>query len=411
MLETTLFVLTLVLSALFSGSETAYVAANRMKIRIAFRENDGSSATATLLKSDQRFLATTLVGNNIVMVACSSLAVVVFSTFINEALLVLFTTMILLLFGEIFPKSITSQIPNRSLRFTIHTLTIFYILFYPLILLAEQLSHFFVWIFNREPESSKIFSKYNLMVLVREYSSRTNTQHYYQRILSRALRFRDKKLWDVMIPRTDIKGVQQGESLESIKTIFEESGFSRLPVYNGDLDDIRGFLYVLDFYRADFGTMPPLRPPYFLPESNKVIDALKKMQEARVSMAVTVDEHGGTAGLVTIEDMVEKLVGAINDEFDLKKKHVKSSGESTLIVDGKTSVDELRERYHFDIPEGDYVTIAGLIIDVLGSIPGAGESIDFDSFKARVLDASETKIIKVWLTKKPKPIAVHKSNS
>ncbi len=403
-LETTLFVLTLILSALFSGSETAYVAANRLKIRLAFRENDASFATTTLLKSDQRFLTTTLVGNNIVMVACSSLAVAVFSTFINDALLVLFTTLFLLMFGEIFPKSITSQMPNRSLRFTIHMLTMFYILFYPLILLAEQISRLLVLLINRESESTKIFSKYDLMVLVREYSSRTTNQLQYERILSRALKFRNKKLWDVMIPRTDINGIEKGETIESIKSIFQQTGYSRLPLYDGDFDHILGFLYMLDFYRAEPGQLPALREPLNLPESTNVVDALKKMQHARVSIAVTVDEHGGTAGLVTVEDIVEKLVGAIHDEFDFKKKHVTSSGESTLIVDGKTSVDELRERYQFDIPEGDYVTIAGMITDALGRIPKIGEAVDFQSFKVRILDASDTKIVKVWMTKKPPKI-------
>jgi CBS domain containing-hemolysin-like protein len=329
--------------------------------------------------------------------------VIVFSAFINEALVILFTTMFLLIFGEIFPKSITSQMPNRSLRLTINVLSFFYVLFYPLIWLAEHLSRLFVWIFNRETESSKIFSKYDLMVLVREYSSQSNKEQYYQKILSRAIKFRDKRLWDVMIPRTEIQGVEVGDSIESIHQFFEKTGLSRLPVYKGDLDHIIGFYYVLDFYHTKSGALPQVREPYFLPESMRVMDALKNMQQENVSVAVTVDEHGGTAGLVSIEDMVEKLVGAINDEFDFKKKQIKASGESTLIVDGKTSVDDLRDRHHFDIPDGDYVTIAGLITDALGRIPKSGESLDFASFKLRVLDATDTKITKVWMTKKPNP--------
>ncbi len=407
--ETTLFVVTLFLSALFSGSETAYIAANRLKIRLAFHEHDKSFASATLLKSDQRFLATTLVGNNIVMVACSSLAVIVFTLFINEALVVLFTTIFLLIFGEILPKSITSQMPNRSLRLTIHILSFFYLLFYPLIWLAEHLSRLFIWFFNRETESSKIFSKYDLLVLVREYSSQSHNEQHYQSILSRALKFRDKRLWDVMIPRTEIQAVQLNDPIDSIKLLFEKSGLSRLPVYDGDLDNIVGFYYWLDFFRVEIGTLPQERQPCFLPESTRVMDALQSMQQDKISVAVAVDEHGGTAGLVSIEDMVEKLVGAINDEFDLNKKQIKASGESTLIVDGKTSIDDLRDRHHFDIPDGDYVTIAGLITDALGRIPKSGESIDFDSFKARVLDATDTKVTTVWMTQKPNMINENQS--
>ena len=401
--ETTLFVITLLLSAFFSGSETAYVTANRLKIRLYYREQDGASPTATLLHSDQRFLSTTLVGNNIVMVACSSLAVVVFSVFLSEAVLVLFTTMFLLLFGEILPKSIASQMPNKLLRLAVHLLTFFYFLFYPLIWLAETLSRFLVRKFNRDAEATRIFSKYDLLVLVREYASREDFATQNQRILSRAVKFRDKRLWDVMIPRTEILGVEKDEPVHAVKAAFATSGFSRLPVFDGDPDNILGVLYVLDFFSFDFEKLPPLRPPLFLPETTKVIDALKVLQSERISMAITVDEHGGTAGLVTIEDIVEKLVGSILDEFDLRKKHIKTSGDATLVMDGKTSVEDLRERYEVDIPEGDYITVAGLITDTLGRIPKPGESIDFESFKIKVLDASETKILKVWMTKKPGP--------
>ena len=397
--ESILFVLTLLLSAFFSGSETAYVSANRLKIKLSYRDDEKAGSTKKILRSDQRFLSTTLVGNNVVMVACSSLAVIVFSAFVSNAVLVFFTTIFLLLFGEILPKSIATQMPNRALRFSIHVLTIFYYLFYPLIWLAEGLSSLLARLFRRETNKA-LFSKRELLVLLREYSSRSSFAVQNHKLVARALKFRDKRLWDVMIPRTEICGVEKDESLPEVKKMFKKSGYSRLPVYDGDLDNILGFLYALDFFANDFTRRPKMRPTKILPESTRVFEALQTLQKARTSIAVTVDEHGGTAGLVTIEDMVEKLVGAITDEFDYSKKYVKSSGDSALIVDGKTTVDELRERFDIAIPEGDYVTIAGLITDALGRIPNSGEAVDFDTFKLKVLDARENRIVKVWMMKK-----------
>lgn len=398
--ELILFILFLLLSAFFSGSETAYIAANRLKIRLLYHDGERPSSTASLLRSDQRFLSTTLVGNNIVNVACSSLAIVVFSALVSDALVVVVTTAFLLLVGEIFPKSIASQIPNRLLRLSVHILPVFYVFFYPLIWLAEHLSRFFIRILGLKSESSRIFSRFDLLVLMREYSSRKDIE-INQALLSRALKFRDKRLWDVMVPRTDILGVEKDDPIEQIKKVFKESGYSRLPVYQGDLDNVLGFFYARDFFAREATTFPEIRKPLIFSESTKLLEALNTLRRQKTSIAITVDEHGGTAGLVTIEDVIEKLVGAIYDEFDFQKKRIKTAGEFTLIVDGKTSVDELRERYDFNIPEGDYVTIAGFIMDKLGAIPESGQALDLDTFKLKVLDANERKIVKVWLTKKP----------
>ncbi|MBN1560519.1 HlyC/CorC family transporter [candidate division KSB1 bacterium] len=398
--ESVLFVLTLLLSAFFSGSETAYISANRLKIKLSYRDEERTGSQVKLLANDQRFLSTTLVGNNIVMVACSSLAIVVFSSFMNDMLLVISTSLVLMLFGEIFPKSIAVQIPNRLLRFSIKLLTLFYFLFYPLIWLAERLSTLLARAIGRQTHTT-LFSKEELLLLVREYSSRSDFTAQNHKLLARALKFRDRRLWDVMVPRTDIFGVEKDESLEAIREMFSKSGYSRMPVYDGDLDNVLGFLYAKDFFKL-LHVRPALRPAMILPESTRVVEALRTLQQAHKSIAITVDEHGGTAGLVTIEDMVEKLVGAIMDEFDYHQKYVKASGNSTFIVDGKTSVDDLRERFEIKIPEGDYVTIGGLILDTLGRIPQAGDLVDFPTFKLKVLEASETKIIKVWITKKPK---------
>ena len=402
MIYTILFILTLIFSAFFSGSETAFVAANRLKLRILYHNAETGQSTHTLLSSDQRFLTATLVGNNIMIVACSSLAVVVFSSFVSSTALVFVTTSFLLLVGEILPKSIATQMPNRLLRLSLGLLNIFYLLFYPLIWLAEALSRLIVKIFHSSQDQSKLFSKIELPVLVREYASTHIFDGENQLLLSRSLRFRDKRLWDIMIPRTDVIGVASRASIKGIIKTFKDSGFSRLPVYESSLDHITGFYYILDFFNDVHNVKELLRPALVLPESMNAMEALRKLQNEQVSIAVTVDEHGGTAGLVTIEDIVEKLVGAIDDEFDTTRFMIHKTGKSALIADGRITIDELGEKFDIVLPEGEYVTISGLIEEKLGRIAKAGESVDFPDYKVKVLEATKTRIVKVWITKKPK---------
>jgi putative hemolysin len=397
MMEAYLFILTLMLSALFSGAETAYVASNRLKLRVFYYESGGLGSQNLLLKNDQRFLTTTLVGNNIVVTACSSLAVMLFSPYLSNTLLVGATTVFLLIFGEIIPKSIAAQLPNRLSRFTPKLLSLFYILFYPLIWLVERVTRFFMRLLHR-PESFQLFSKIDLPILVREYASTNILTEHDQMLLSRALRIRDRRLWDIMVPRTDIVGIDVDGIPDQIQKVFRDSGFSRLPVFRDHLDQIEGFLYVRDFFAHTGNSLPTLRPALFLPESMRVIEALQTLQQGKKSIAVTVDEHGGTAGLVTLEDIVEKLVGSINDEFDIPKSRVQFSGLRTFTVDGRTSIDELREMQKIHLPEGDYVTVAGLLMDKLEHVPIAGEKIEIDGYSIEVLEAASTKVVKVSIT-------------
>ena len=401
MIYTILFILTLILSAFFSSSETAFVAANRLKLRILYYDADSGQSTRNLLQSDQRFLTATLVGNNIMVVACSSLAVVVFSTFVSSTALVFVTTGFLLLVGEILPKSIATQMPNRLLRLFLGLLNIFYIIFYPIILLTEALSRIIVRIFQSSREQSKLFSKFELPVLVRQYASTTIFDGEDQLLLSRSLRFREKRIWDIMIPRTDVVGVEFDATTQNVVKTFMSSGFSRLPVYENNMDQVKGVYYVLDFIDDPRNINDLIRPALFLPESMNAMEALRKFQNEKVSIAIAVDEHGGTAGLLTLENIIEKLVGAIDDEFDTSRFLIRKTGKSALIADGRITIDELRENLDIILPEGEYVTIAGLIEEKLGRVARAGESVDLPDYKLKVLEATHTKIIKVWIIKKP----------
>ncbi|RPH99227.1 MAG: CBS domain-containing protein [Calditrichaeota bacterium] len=232
-------------------------------------------------------------------------------------------------------------------------------------------------------------------ILIREYATTALSTSHDQILLAGALKIRDRRLWDIMVPRTDIVGVDENDSLDHVKQVFKESGFSRLPVFKDHLDQIDGFYYARDFFTEGGHEFPPLRASLFLPESMRVLEALQTLQKGKKSIAITVDEHGGTAGLVTLEDIVEKLVGSISDEFDKPKSRVQISGQRTLVADGRTSIDELKDVQKLHLPEGDYVTIAGLLEDKLEYIPAAGEKIEINGYSIEVLEANAQKVIQV----------------
>ncbi len=392
-----LFILTLLLSGFFSGSETAYISSNRIKY--ALKPYLDEEEKGGIVADETRFLTTTLVGNNVVMVACSSLAVLVFSNWISESLLVVFTTLILLTFGEIIPKSLAQQIPNLMVRTTSVLMTLFYAVFYPLIFVAQHISSAMISLVDPEQKSVyKLYEKRDLPLLIANYVRVTPHERL---LLSRALRISKRRLSEIMIPRTEIVAVNLEETSRSqINDLFQWSGLSRLPVYRNNLDHIEGFVYILDILTlAENSLSDVLRPAFFIPEHTLAVGALNRMRRLGKSSAIVVDEHGGTAGLVTIEDIVEQLFGSIHDEFDLTIERVRVVSPHVLIANGRAEVRELNEKHHLRLPLGEYVTIAGLITAHLGTIPRPGEEIQLRRCRLIITRADERRILEVKIIK------------
>ncbi|NIA29408.1 MAG: DUF21 domain-containing protein [Actinobacteria bacterium] len=398
-----LFILFL-LGAFFSSSETAYVASNRLKLRLKAHEQKKDKKLFLFLTDAPKFLTTTLVGNNVVIVACSSASVVLLSPYLSETLLVLITTVFLLLFSEILPKSIAQQIPNRFLKVMGGGVNIFYYLLLPLIKLARFMSQVLVRMFGGvDLDVETFFKKSDLPILIRKYSSSNTLSKEDRELVNRAVVIGDKRLHDVMVHRTEIIGVEMGTSIDEIISLFRKTGYSRFPIYEDSLDDVRGFIYVLDILNTKASDPKSLiRPAVFFPETMRAINALHKLRKKRISVAIAVDEHGGTAGLVSIEDIVEELFGEIADEYDKETKITKRGQESIILTRGREEIEELVERYGLNIPKGDYVTLAGFIEARLGHIPKAGEKIRLQDFEVIIIEASPTKILKVEIRPKAK---------
>jgi len=220
-------------------------------------------------------------------------------------------------------------------------------------------------------------------------------------MINRAIKIGEKRVSDVMLPRTDIVGIEVDAPIEEIRDAFLTSGYSRLPVYQEHLDQVVGIVYVLDFLSRVRSIRSQLRPALFIPESMKAIDALNRLRREKRSIAVVIDEHGGTAGLVTLEDIVEILLGSIVDEFDLETEHIRAVAKHEWIASGRVDVDNLREQLGLNIPEGDYVTLGGFLEHTLGAIPRCGQRVTPPGWLIEVIHADVTKVVEVRIRKFP----------
>lgn len=396
-----LFLITLFFVGFFACSETAYVSSNRLKMHLRNRGKKVSSLGSSVIESSQRVLTITLVGNNTANVAASSLAVLILVPHVPEAIIPLFTTVILLIFGEIIPKAVAQQIPNRLIRILPPFLNFTYILFYPLIKVTEFISQFLVsFMGGAQDEVQTFFKKRDLPVLVRLYAGLGRISPHNELMINRALKISDKRINEVMIPRTDIFALDVGTPLNEIIDTFVRTGHSRIPAFENDIDHILGFLHAFDFFYGKKNIRELVRPALFFPESSMAIDVLEKLRKASRSAAIVIDEFGGTAGLVTLEDIIEKLLGEIRDEFDDDEDVIHVQSDGTLLVSGRAEIDDLRDKYGFDFPEGDYVTISGFVESQLGTIPKAGEIVYLPACRIEILKSGATKIIQLKIVKK-----------
>ena len=403
-MEAFIFVLTLLLSGYFSGSETAYVASNRLRYQARKQENKGIDHTLFLLADSQRFLTTTLVGNNIVMVACSSIAVVLFSPYISESLMVLVTSVSLLIFGEILPKLVAQQMPNRLTRISAPLMVVFYILFYPLNKIAGWMSQAAVNLLRgSHSEVNNFMKKQDLLILVRDYISSQTLSTHDRKLISRAIKIGDIRVSDIMVPRTDIAGIEDDTPVQEVYDLFIKTGYSRFPVYHQDMDNILGFLYYHDLLQPVTEIKSLVHDALVIPETAKAIHAMNMLKREGKSIALIIDEHGGTAGIITLENVVEQVFGSIYDEFDTHSSRIRAFNESTIVASGRTEVEDLIEQHKLPIPRGDYVTISGYLQDVLGYIPKTGDKVRLPFAVITILKADDTKITDVKIEKLTSP--------
>ncbi len=401
--ELILLILLLFLSGFFSGTEMAYIVSSKLKMEIKARKKNPAAVSAHYFKSHpQTFFSTVLIGNNVVNVALSSLSAVFLSAIfgLGELNILLISSFLLLLFGELLPKYFASEIADKTFLLTALPLRIFSIMIFPFVKAASTASEKLTQSTSIEADAlSHLFDKEEMKELVKESHEAGVVDKKESDIIEKVIELGEQRAYETMTPRTDIIGVEINQTIKEALTIFIDSGFSKLPVYEDNLDNIKGIILAKDIFKSPQSLKSIIREVSFMPETKKSFDVMNEFLDKKISIAIVIDEFGGTAGIVTMEDILEELFGEIKDEFDVDEDICRRITPNSYIISGKVELDHINEKYELNIEEGDYETIAGYIISKLGRIPAQGETVEIDNYTILIARAASQKVELVKLTK------------
>jgi CBS domain containing-hemolysin-like protein len=392
----------LLLSAFFSGTELAFVVANKLKVEVRARKKNFAALSAKyFINNPQNFFSTILIGNNVVNIAYASLGTVFLTALFgwNDIEILIILSAVILFFGEIIPKYLARELSDRVVLLTSIPLRIVSYVLYPFVKISTAISNKIVQTSNIKTDNIyHLFDKEDIKGLVKESEIAGMVDKKDSELIGKVIELGDQRVYEAMTPRTDIVGVEITKDLSEVLSIFIESGFSKLPVYEENLDNIKGVILAKDLFKSPDNIKSILRQVNFIPETKKSFDVLNDFLEKRNSIAIVVDEHGGTAGIVTIEDILEELFGEIEDEFDTQDDICRRISADNYIISGKVEIDFINEKYQLKLKEGDYETLSGFITTWLGRIPRQGEVETIDNFRVQIIRASSQKVELVKLT-------------
>ncbi len=413
----TIILISLIFSAFFSGMEIAYITANKLKVEVD-KKSGGISARiiSQFTKSDSGFISTMLVGNNAALVVYGVFIAVVLRSFLlhmlpdalqSEFIILLSQTiissLIILLFAEFIPKAIFRINSNQILSFFAIPVSIIYYLLYPIVFMTLGLSNFILQkIFNiKMDEKPKAFDSVDIDNFMREFGDQNPSnkrESIEMQIFLNAIEFPDIKLRESMIPRTEIVALDEKESLDSFRETFSEKGLSKILIFRKSIDNVVGYVHAFDFFKKPKDVKSIIRPLMLVPETMHVNKLLKSFIQQRKSIAVVVDEFGGTAGLITIEDIMEELFGEIDDEYDKDTFIEKKISDNEYIFSARLEIDYLNDKFGFHLPESEeYETLGGLIINQHESIPEKDEEITIKNYHFKITQVNEKRIDQVLM--------------
>lgn len=421
MIELILIVLTVLLSGFFSGSEIAFVTANKLKLEVASRKNNFvSNSIEFFTRKPETFLTTTLVGNNIVNVLYATFMAIflvepiqsysqLWFDFIPTDVEILFiqtiiASIVIMLFGEILPKAIFRALADSMIGVISVPLRISYYLFRPLIEIAKGSSNVLIRFLVKDAEVvEQYYRRQDVEMIFKELRDSGGSEDIDEddsEILHNVLELSNKRVKDSMIPRIEIEAVEKEALIEEVRDVFIQSGHSKLPVYRTSIDDVIGVVFAHDFFHDPKSLNEIIRPVKLVPSSKKSKDLLTEFRHSNMSVAIVLDEYGGTAGMITIEDLLEEVVGDIQDEYDVEDEIMKRLSENTFVVSGNVEIEELCEKFEeIELPlePSAYDTVAGFIINYLGRIPKVNEEVVIEGKKFIISKATPSRIETVKL--------------
>lgn len=408
-------------SAFFSASETALFAANRVVLRQRRAQGDRRAVTASaLLGQASELLTTLLAGNTLSNVGVSVVATSIAFTLIGrggEWAAFLATALVLLIIAEIAPKTLAARYADRLVLFVAGPISALMRIFTPLIRVVSLVATALVRPFGGHiTPRAPLVTQEQLRFLVQVGEEEGVIEQEEREMIHSVFEFGDTVVREVMRPRVDITAVPADATLNRALALMTERGHSRLPVYEGTVDHVLGVVYIRDLIpalrhgRLDQPVSELKRPPFFVPESKKVAELFKEMQQRKVSVAIVLDEYGGTAGLVTVEDLLEEIVGEIQDEYDLEEKPIQLVDDRTVVVNARVHLDEVNELLGVRLPQDEVDTVAGLVYSLFGRVPSPGETIALPGIELRVEKTLGQRITRVRIartTPAPQEEAAH----
>ena len=406
-----IIIVCIIMSAYFSATETAFSSFNRIRLKnMAEKGNKKAKLVMKLSENYDSLLSTILIGNNIVNILSASLATVLFVEMLGSeagpSVSTAVTTIVVLIFGEVSPKSIAKESPEKFAMFSAPFLKMLVIILTPFNFLFGQWKKLLSLIFKSSDEGG--MTEEELLSIVEEVEQEGGIDEQESRIIRSAIEFTDEEAIDILTPRIDITAVSTEASKDEIAEVFAKTAYSRLPLYKDTIDNIIGIIYQKDFHNYVYHNTKEIseiiRPVLFVPKNKKISDLLKELQQKKLHIAVVLDEFGGTVGIVTLEDILEELVGEIWDEHDEVSAEIEKISEKEYIVLGIANLEKLFETLGLGEPEEEIhsAVVNGWIMNQLGRVPNKGDSFEYKGYVVKVLEMDVNRVEKVLMTYKSK---------
>ncbi len=409
-MDTVIFLLiTMAFSAFFSGMEIAFVSVDKLRFEMERKSGVTSGIISYFLRNPNNFISTMLVGNNIALVIygilmaqiieVNLLAGIISNHFVMVLVQTVISTLIILVTGEFLPKTLFKINPNLMLRVCAIPLFICYVILFPVSKFASGLSYLFLRILgmkvNKEA-SAKAFGKVDLDYFIQSSIENAESEEELDaevKIFQNALDFSNIKIRDCIVPRTEVVAVDLTTTLEELKCLFVESGISKIIVYDGNIDNVVGYIHSSEMFRNPVDWRNNVKEVPIVPETMSAHKLMKLFMQQKKTIAVVVDEFGGTAGIVSLEDLVEEIFGDIEDEHDNTSYVCKQLGEREYVLSARLEIEKVNETFGLDLPESDdYLTVGGLILNRYQSFPKLHEVIEVDNYQFKIIKVTATKI-------------------
>ena len=388
-------------SIIFSSSEIALISANNLQLEVWKKQkHKGASLAIKIINNKEEYLSTILIGTTLSNILVTTYFTIYLSSpkfNLNPMLIIIIISGCILLLGEILPKAVSRKISNRMILINSPILYVFNFILRPINKILKKITLREVSITNSEKHKHINENRDDLRSLYKQVEDPNAMEKDQKELISQVFEFSKNTIEDAMTPRTEISAININSSLEEIVHIFIDSGHSKIPVYKKNLDNIVGIIYLYDLYKTPQDINDVIKEIKFFPYTKPVMDTLKEFQKTRHSIAIVLDEHGGTAGLVTTEDLFEELFGEFSDEFDNDDINYKKLDDGSILTDAKMEIDHFNKEFENFFPTGDYETIAGYIISQLGRIPNKGEHLFLPVGQILIRKGSKRKIEQIQI--------------